>query len=179
MRKTALFILTCVLIITACDGPQKEKEVDSASLKDSILKQEEKVYDTNQNRLQKQDAALLVGLYEKYADTYPDDSLSANYLFLAADISMNLRKPKQTIVLFDRILNAYPDYEKAPAVLFLKAFVYEDQLQDYANAKKYYELFISKYPDSDFADDAEVSLKNLGKSPEELILEFEKNQESN
>lgn len=176
MKKSTLFFLAFVLIVVACDGPPKEKKVDAASLTDSILKQEAKVYDTNQNRLQKQDAVLLVDLYEKYADTYPDDSMSADYLFRAADISMNLKKPKQTIALFDRILSTYPDYEKAAAVLFLKAFVYEDQLQDYDNAKKYYELFISKFPESDFADDAEVSLKNLGKSPEELILEFESNQ---
>lgn len=175
MRKITLFFLAIVFIVSACDGPSNEKKVDAASLKDSILKQESKVYDAKQNRLQKKDAELLIGLYEKYADTYPEDLLSPDYLYRASDILMNLKKPKQTIALFDRILNDYPKFEKAPAVLFLKAFVYEDQLQDYNNAKTYYELFISKYPESDFADDAEVSLKNLGKSPEELIMEFESN----
>lgn len=179
MRKTILFFLAFVFIVSACDGPSKEKKVDSASLKDSILKQESKVYDSKQNRLQKKDAELLIALYEKYADTYPEDLLSADYLYKASDIMMNLKKPVQTIALFDRIMNDYPEFEKVPAVLFLKAFVYEDQLKDYTNAKKYYELFIDRYPDSDFADDAEVSLKNLGKSPEELIMEFEKEQESN
>jgi TolA-binding protein len=86
---------------------------------------------------------------------------------------MNMRRPQATIALFDRIINEYPDYEKSPSALFLKAFVYEDQLQDLENAKHYYELFLEKYPESEFADDAEVSLQNLGKSPEELIREFE------
>ncbi len=49
-------------------------------------------------------------------------------------------------------------------------------LRDLDECKKYYEEFLEKYPESDFADDAEMSLKNLGKTPEELIMEFEKNQ---
>jgi TolA-binding protein len=61
--------------------------------------------------------------------------------------------------------------------MFLKAFVYEDQLHDLNKAKKYYEEFLEKYPDSDFADDARISLQNLGKSPEELIKEFEEKQQ--
>ena len=176
MNRTLLFLLTIILFSTACEGLQKEKETDDVSLNEAILNQEEKVFNTNQNRLQKQDAMALVNLYEKYANENPKDTMSAEYLFRAADISMNIGRPGQTIRLFNRILTEYPDFEKAPATLFLMAFVYEDQLQDYDNAKKYYELFLSKYPDSEFADDAEISLKNLGKSPEELIREFESNQ---
>jgi len=176
MKKTLLFLLTLILFTTACDEAKKEKETEGASLSELILKQEKKVYDTSQNRLQKQDAMALVNLYEEYATKNPSDSLSPEYLFRASDISMNLGRPDQTIHLFNRILTDYPDFEKAPATLFLMAFVYEDQQKDYVNAKKYYELFLSKYPDSEFADDAEISLKNLGKTPEELIKEFESNQ---
>jgi len=46
-----------------------------------------------------------------------------------------------------------------------KAFTYEA------------EEFLEKYPDSDFADDARISLQNLGKSPEELIKELEERVE--
>ena len=166
--------MTIILFATACDGPQKGAE--SGDLKESILKQEDKVFNTGQNRLQKQDAMALVNLYVEYANENVGDSLSPEYLFRASDISMNLGRPGQTIRLFNRILAEYPDYKKAPATLFLMAFVYEDQMKDYDNARKYYELFLKKYPDSEFADDAEISLKNLGKTPEELIKEFESNQ---
>lgn len=46
-------------------------------------------------------------------------------------------------------------------------------MADYKNAEKYYKLFLEKYPNNDFTDDAEISLKNLGKTPEQLIEEFE------
>jgi TolA-binding protein len=38
-----------------------------------------------------------------------------------------------------------------------------------------YEAFLKKYPNDDFADDAQFLLKNLGKSPEEIIKGFEQN----
>jgi len=174
MRRALLLLLTVTLFATACDGPQKG--ADSKSLKESILQQEEKVFNTDRNRMQKQDAMALVNLYEEYANENPGDTLSAEYLFRASDISMNLGRPGQTIRLFNRILTEYPDFKKAPTTLFLLAFVYEDQKKDYDNARKYYELFLTKYPDSEFADDAEISLKNLGKTPEELIREFEENK---
>lgn len=173
MKKTFLLLLTIGFFIAGCDGPQKKETAETINLEESINLQEDKVFNSNNNRLVKKDAKILVTLYEQYANEKPDDSLSPEYLFRASDISMNLQMPMQTIQLFNRILTEYPDFEKATVVLFLKAFVYEDQLRDYDNAKKYYELFLTKYPESEFADDAKVSLKNLGKSPEELIKEFE------
>ncbi len=61
--------------------------------------------------------------------------------------------------------------------MFLKGYVYENDLRDLETAKKIYEEFLVKYPDDEFADDAEISIKNLGKSPEELIKEFEEQQQ--
>jgi tetratricopeptide (TPR) repeat protein len=58
--------------------------------------------------------------------------------------------------------------------LFLKGYVYENNLGRLDKAKAIYEEFLQKYPDNDFADDAEVSLKYLGKSPEELIEIFQR-----
>jgi tetratricopeptide (TPR) repeat protein len=176
MKRTVLFLLLLAIFTTACDAPQKKEKQKELSLNESILQQEEKVFNDDQNRVNRQEAMALVNLYEEYATQNPDDSLSPEYLFRASDISMNLGRPGQTIRLFNRILTKYPDFKKAPSTLFLMAFVYEDQIKDYDNAKKYYELFLSKYPDSEFADDAEISLKNLGKSPEELIREFEENK---
>ena len=59
-----------------------------------------------------------------------------------------------------------------------KAFVLENQINDYDQAKNTYEVFIEEYPDHPMRDDAEYSIKNMGKSPEELIKEFEANQEA-
>ena len=60
--------------------------------------------------------------------------------------------------------------------MFLQAFVYENHVGDLSNAREKYIEFIQKYPEKDFADDAEICLQNLGKTPEELIREFEEKQ---
>jgi len=122
-------------------------------------------------------AKQLVDMYIAYANQHPKSEESADLLFKAADISMNLGSAQNTIALFNRILMEYPDFENRSTVMFLKGFVYEDQVKDYEKAGRCYMEFLDNYPESDFADDAKVSLDNLGKSPEELIKEFEsKNQ---
>ncbi len=63
--------------------------------------------------------------------------------------------------------------------MYLKAYVYENYLGDLEHAKMIYIEFLEKYPDNEFADDAEISIQNLGKSPEELIRQFEEQQAQN
>lgn len=170
-----ILFISSSIILASCGGSANKSEEKEKSIQVSITEMEQDFFSETQTKMDKRKALDLVNLYVKFADQNPDDQQSPEYLFKAADISMNLNRPNQTIKLFDRILTTYPTFGKTPSALFLKAFVYEDQLQDYVNAKKYYELFLEKYPDSEFRDDAEVSIKNLGKSPEDLIKEFEQN----
>jgi outer membrane protein assembly factor BamD (BamD/ComL family) len=176
MMKKVILISVALMSMMACSGPNKSGDT-KASLHDSIAVSEDNMFNNENKRITRDDALDLIRLYEKYADKYPEDTLAPVYLFRASDISMNLQQPVKTIDLFNKIMAKYPDYEKTPSVMFLKAFVYEDQLHDLNKAKKYYEEFLEKYPDSDFADDARISLQNLGKSPEELIKEFEEKQQ--
>ena len=172
--KKYFYIIIILVINFSCSGPQ---ENNTQSILDSIDQMEAKLYNGDDVQINMDNAVDLINLYQKFALENPKDSLAPVFLFRASDLSMNLNRPVQTIAIFDDLLDRYPDYEKVPSVLFLKAFVYEDQLKDFDQAKIYYEEFLQKYPDSDFADDAEISLKNLGKTPEDLILEFEKNQQ--
>jgi TolA-binding protein len=115
----------------------------------------------------------LISAYEDFATDYPDETQSPDFLFKAGDMAMNLNKPNKAISFFNRILSEYPDFDKIPQCVFLKAYIYENSLFDLDKAKLIYEDFIKRFPNDEFADDAAVSLKNLGKSPEELIKEFE------
>ncbi len=119
------------------------------------------------------DALELMHLYVLYSDSLPSDSLAPIYLFKAADISMFQQEGGQTIAILDRILVKYPQHELAAMSLFLKAFTFDTRLNDTASARVYYQQFVNKYPDEEFTDDAINALKNLGKTPEELVREFE------
>jgi outer membrane protein assembly factor BamD (BamD/ComL family) len=173
--KYSSFIVIITILLASCAGSQNNEKNQEDELTKAITSLESELFDSGPGRIDRKKAIELINLYTEFADEFPDDAQSPEFLYKASDISMNLRRPVETIQLFDILLTKYPDFDKTPTTLFLKAFVYEDQMQDMERAKKYYEEFLAKYPDSEFADDAEVSLKNLGKTPEELIKEFEEN----
>lgn len=118
-------------------------------------------------------AMQTIQAYENYANAVPDDTLSPEYLYKGAELAMNMQMAGKAIEYYDRILNNYPDYNKISYCLFLQAFIYENQLQQFEAAKKIYQKFIDKYPEHPLADDAAVSLQNMGKSIEELIESWE------
>ncbi len=113
--------------------------------------------------------------YVKFADNYPEDEMSAEYLFRAAEVSKNIGKKDNAIKYYNRTYNSYPEYEKAPFCLFFQAVIYEENFGDYKKSKELYDTFLLKYPEHDFADDVKALLENLGLSPEELIEKFESN----
>ncbi len=162
-----IYLLVLVAFIFSSCGPTPQ------SLSKRINGLEQELFSEQSAGIDKTKANELINTYIEYADIFPDDSISPDYLFRAADISMNLFESGQAIEIYNRIIDQYPEYEKVPQCLFLKAFVYENNLNDLVNAKRFYQEFLQKYPDNDFADDARMSIRNLGKSPEELIKEFE------
>ena len=173
MFKTAITIIISSILLISCVNNESKKEVKNTVSISDINTLEAELFNTVNATPDMTKARQLAELYIEYAELYPNDTNSPEFLFKASDISMNVQSPRLTISLFDKILNTYPNYKNVPTIMFLKGFVYEDQLNDYDNARKCYLDFLDKFPNSDFADDAVVSLKNLGKSPEELIKEFE------
>jgi len=161
-----ILLLVALWCVFSCSSPQKNR-------KDKIKSLEKELFSDENKMLDKEKAQTLVTAYISYADEFKKDTETPQYLFKAGDLTMNLNMPQKAIMVFDRILKDFPDFEKAPQCLFLKGYIYENEIHDLNTAKKIYEEFLQKYPDDEFADDAEVSIKNLGKSPEELIKEFE------
>jgi outer membrane protein assembly factor BamD (BamD/ComL family) len=79
--------------------------------------------------------------------------------------------------LFDWIIDKYPTHSKAENSAFMKGFLFDNDIQDTALARKFYLEFIQKYPKSEFVDDAQMLINNLGKSEEEILEELQrKNQ---
>lgn len=173
MKKIVVLFVAVTLLISSCQLPGSQSHMKV--LNDSIALLEKEIFDPANDRLDRTNSKKLIQLYLAAAHENPKSEKAPEFLFKAGDLSINVQDPNKSVMIFDEILINYPEYEKAPAALFLKAFIYDDQLHDYVNAKKYYEEFIEKYPNNEFTDDAEISLKNLGKTPEELIEEFQKN----
>jgi len=167
MKKTSIvFVIMISFLVWGC-GPSRDKQADRISTLEKSL------YSPDAANFSKQKADSLLAMYLDFIGDHPDDSLSPVYLFKAANLSMNTGDGTQSLELFDRYLSRYPDKPKAPMCLFFKAFIYENVRRDLEKARESYLLFIEKYPNDDFAKDARMALMNLGKTPDQLVREFE------
>jgi outer membrane protein assembly factor BamD (BamD/ComL family) len=115
----------------------------------------------------------IVALYMKFAKKFPKDSLAPVYIFNAANLQMSNAQNEDAIASLDIIIKDYVDFAKLPEVYFLKAFIYDNNIKDIKKARTAYSDFIQKYPKHELTDDAMISMDNLGKTPEQIVKEFE------
>ena len=72
--------------------------------------------------------------------------------------------------LCNQLLEQYPQSKWAPmSLLMLGSFVYEDILNDTAQAHMAYQKLIDNYPESNLVDDAQKSIEFLGLTNEEKM----------
>ena len=166
--RTLLLVVISITLFWSCGN---QKEIKQMTL--AIDELEALVLSDTSSLADLAKAQELIQAYENYANALPEDTISAEYLYRAAEIAMNLQMAGRAIEYYQRILNNFPDFDKRSYCLFLEAFVYENQMQQYETAEKLYLEFIEKYPEHPLADDAEVSVQNMGKSLEELIQSWE------
>jgi outer membrane protein assembly factor BamD (BamD/ComL family) len=169
MKKFIIYVIGTLFIFSSCMNGKKSSYDKIKNLEKELMSKDAMPIDTVK-------AGNLVNMYMDYAKKYSDDSNAVRFLFKAANISMNINKAKLAIELFDRIMNDYPKFAKVADCLFLKAFVYDDKMKDYNKAREAYQAFLNKYPTHPFAESAKASIQNLGKTPDQLIRDFEAKQ---
>lgn len=167
MKKFYYTIATVMMImaVIACK-PSKEEKIEN-------IKQLETQLRAALTKIDSTKAQQLVNMYIAFADEYKTDSLAPIYLFRAADITMNINKFEQSIGLLDRIRAEYKQFDKLADCLFLKAFIYENLMNDLKKADETYKEFLAQYPDHELASSAKAAVENLGIPAEDLIRKFE------
>jgi len=100
-----------------------------------------------------------------------------DWLLSGGETARMVKNNQGAIDFYNWVLEEFPNDPKSSQALFLKAFTYDNELNQDDIAKPLYESFLAKYPDNDFADDAKFLLQNLGKSDEEIIQSFQKPEE--
>jgi outer membrane protein assembly factor BamD (BamD/ComL family) len=74
------------------------------------------------------------------------------------------------IVNFKIILEKFPEGETTAKATFMLGFINANSLENFKEAKKYYTLFIDKYPEHDLVDDAKYELNTLGQDINDLPI---------
>jgi len=179
-----LFLFTVVsgLSFSCSNGPQEEtaQVVDASAAipltKEGQLANLAELEKKAHISLQLNDTLgnALVKAYVDYANAFPTDSTSADFLFKAAEVSTALRQYQNALTYYETITTKYITYKYVVESLFLQGHIYDDFLNQDDKAKAIYERLIAMYPKHKFAEDCNILIKNLGKTDEEIIKEFDK-----
>ncbi|MEM9884956.1 MAG: tetratricopeptide repeat protein [Bacteroidota bacterium] len=148
----------------------------------SVQKRLADVFEQTKNDSLRQAIPKIVSHYvasvEALALIAPETDSVAVHLKQAANFAQHfLRDIPRALSLYQWIVEEYKNTPEHEVALFTTAFVYDDEVEDIEIARKYYEDFIEQYPDSEFADDAEVLLGNLGKDDAEILEALLKKQQ--
>lgn len=181
MRVRNLLINSIVSVfLFSCQGNKNENPgetpIQSKIKKEDFSKQIKSLQAklTGHEKLDNSLASSIIKAYTDYAFSFPDDTLAADYLFKAAEVSSSIMSYQQAIIYYQTIHDKYPKYKFAAESLYLQAYLFDNYINDDHKAKEFYEKVISLYPQHKLADDSKYCIKNLGKSDEELIKEFQK-----
>ncbi len=117
-----------------------------------------------------------IEMSEVYAILMPQNEKSALHLKRSGELARTVQRFDKAVELYDWLLTNYPETKEAESALFLSAFTYENDLVNISEAQQRYEQFLKKYPKSDFADDAQFLLDNLGKDDSEILESLQKRQ---
>lgn len=174
------FLLFAVVFAASCqpsqsgsEGTQKEEEkIDRERLLADITAIENEFKQATTQEVDTAKAGKLIDKTIKFAQSFPVDSMTPELIFRTAQVARAIKKYGRAIQMFGKVHREFPKNERAPTALFLQAFVFENELGDKDQAKKYYNHFLSKYPDNQMAPQVEQILKVIDKSPEELVKEF-------
>lgn len=191
MFKTLAAIAGTCMLLASCGGNTEEKKEETVK-KDTVVRASSDSCSRLLARAKASDAVLMravvmdkdvavkaIGDFSAYASYCENDSLSPVFYLKAGQVAQAIGSFSQAQAMLNNCLNKYPQFRNKGAVLFLLAQLYDDpnMLNDEPKAKEYYEQIIKEFPKSSYANDAMASIKNLGKTDEELIQEFlKKNQ---
>ena len=106
----------------------------------------------------------------KFVKQNPDDPTAPPWLYHAMELNIAVKNVDQSIELCNKLLEQYPESKWAPtSLLMIGNYIYDNQLNDTAQAHKCYQRLIDEYPDSELVDDARKSIEYLGLTPDEIM----------
>ncbi len=177
--KKIIFLAVILLPFTACNQTSKSSKKAEATIFKKELKREIKELEVRLIKAEdaNKDRPAAEQLIEKsriYAQTFPQDSLSASYLFKAADVARGIGEYGKAIQFWGDVWRHFKNYDKAPLALFLQGFTFDTNLQDKQRAEKYYADFLKRYPNHPLAAQVKQLLAVVDKPVDELVKEFQK-----
>ena len=170
MIKNLIISIFIAGFLLSCSTPPPDER---NKMIESITQLEQQCYNEISNTYDHRVALKTLTEYQKFIEKYPNDTTSANYMYLGAQLSKSINLFGESIRKYEVLIKEYPSYKKAANAKFMIGMIYENDIKDTTKAKQAYQAFIDEYPNSELADDAALSIKYMSVSTEDLIKMFE------
>lgn len=171
ITQIAVFIIFYYLMVS-CQGLSSKKEDSKENLLATIKPSIEKYlkYDSLYEKPDKlNEIDTLTASIFKFASYFPKEETCAELLYKGAIIEMKRRNYKTAVSLLQQAVNNYLNWKERAEAIFLLAFIYDEFVKNYSDAKKYYNMVIKEYPESEYAHQAKNALKILEMPEDKLI----------
>lgn len=184
MRYIAVTLLT--IMLASCGNSSEGEEVNAEEVS-SVQTNEERRAEISEMESEVKGLVVTPGdqkakvlterllmRYRDYISLNPRDSISAEYLFKSADLSVGVGKPEASVKHIDRLITDFPDFRKLPEMMLFKGFVYEVHMNSHAEAVTAYKALVKRFPNHRLANDARAAIDNLSLTEEELLEKLKK-----
>ncbi len=168
MRYISIFAFIFILFLFACKDNKRENAI-------SEIRKVEKRIDMNSVQFRKSTADSLLQSYDSFIATYPKDTAAANMMFNAVRLCQHTGEFGKAIKYAGDLRESFPNHRSTADAMYYQAFIYETSLGDKENAKRYYKMFLEKYPNHELANDVKLTLEQIDMPLEQVVKGFEKN----
>lgn len=170
-----LLFLTSILLVHCRSKNNSSTSPDSEIVKDSVSTYIKKslsnsgVLDTSYSSVKLLNDLRVIG------EEYKTDTSIARIVYQGGIVLAARGDYTKAIGAWGIVKDKYPQSPIAPLAMFQQAITLDNNLNDDRLAKQYYLDFLKQYPTHSLAADVMKLISISGKSDEELIKEFEKN----
>ena len=163
--KFHLILLTIVLIFLNTSCSKEEKKI-SIIEEESLEMQMIKAYNDGLKELEKGDAIFAVKKFNEAELLYPQSIWAPRAALMASYSYFSYLYYSDAVLELEKFLDKYKNHPRRDYAYYLLALSHYDQiidetkdLNEILKAKKYFEIIIKKYPNTDFAIDSEYKLE--------------------
>ena len=157
------FILILFLLLNACS---KEKDKISIIEEENLEMQMIEAYNQGLNELEKGDPIYAVKKFNEAELIYPQSIWAPRAALMAAYSYFSFSYYSDAILELEKFLQKYRNHPRRDYAYYLLALSHYDQiidetkdLNEILKAKKYFEILIQKYPNTEFALDSDFKLE--------------------
>ena len=166
MKFRSLYLIVFIIFLVSSCAKEKEKEKISIVEEESLESQMIKTYNEGLKEFDKGDIIYTAKKFNEAELLYPQSIWAPRAALMAAYAYYSEFYYTDAIIELEKYLDKYKNHTRRDYAYYLLSLCHDNQIVDETKdlneilkAKKYFELIIKKYPNTEFALDSEFKLE--------------------